>query len=82
MRSPSELRASFPHQTLQYSKEGGDLKGRSPGALTACAEALNQDPEKPLKDGLNPEPLAELRFWRNKAQNLNIYFDNNGGVKT
>jgi dynein heavy chain len=35
---------------------------------------LNQDPEKPLKDGLNPEPLAELRFWRNKAQNLNTIY--------
>ena len=35
---------------------------------------LNQDPEKPLKEGLNPEPSVELRFWKNKAQNLNSIY--------
>lgn len=32
---------------------------------------LKQDPEVLLKDGKNPEPSAELKFWRSKAANLN-----------
>ncbi|CEL96675.1 unnamed protein product [Vitrella brassicaformis CCMP3155] len=32
---------------------------------------LKQDPETPLKQGLNPEPIVEIRFWRAKAANLN-----------
>jgi dynein heavy chain len=33
---------------------------------------LKQDPEMLLKDGRsNPEPSAELQFWKNKAANLN-----------
>ena len=35
---------------------------------------LSQDPEKPLKDGENPEPLTELRFWTSKTQNLNAIY--------
>jgi dynein heavy chain len=32
---------------------------------------LKQDPEMLLKEGKNPEPMAELNFWKNKAANLN-----------
>jgi len=32
---------------------------------------LKQDPEMLLKKGRNPEPNAELQFWKNKAANLN-----------
>ena len=32
---------------------------------------LKQDPEELLKDGQHPEPSAELKFWRQKAANLN-----------
>lgn len=32
---------------------------------------LKQDPELMLKEGQNPEPSAELKFWRSKAANLN-----------
>jgi dynein heavy chain len=32
---------------------------------------LKQDPENQLKDGKNPQPMAELNFWKNKAANLN-----------
>eukprot|EP00931_Biecheleriopsis_adriatica_P036383 TRINITY_DN2095_c0_g1_i5.p1 TRINITY_DN2095_c0_g1~~TRINITY_DN2095_c0_g1_i5.p1 ORF type:complete len:4649 (-),score=1173.32 TRINITY_DN2095_c0_g1_i5:61-14007(-) len=32
---------------------------------------LKQDPEVLLKEGQNPEPSAELKFWRSKAANLN-----------
>jgi dynein heavy chain len=35
---------------------------------------LSQDPEKPLKDGENPEPLTELRFWTSKTANLNAIY--------
>jgi dynein heavy chain len=35
---------------------------------------LSQDPEKPLKDGRNPEPLSELRFWNQKTENLNAIY--------
>lgn len=32
---------------------------------------LKQDPETVLKSGQDPNPLVELDFWRNKAENLN-----------
>eukprot|EP01022_Parablepharisma_sp_SALTPOND_P010884 TRINITY_DN144_c0_g3_i1.p1 TRINITY_DN144_c0_g3~~TRINITY_DN144_c0_g3_i1.p1 ORF type:complete len:4665 (-),score=723.90 TRINITY_DN144_c0_g3_i1:29991-43985(-) len=32
---------------------------------------LNQDPESLLKQGQDPNPLKELEFWRNRADNLN-----------
>jgi dynein heavy chain len=32
---------------------------------------LTQDPEALLKDGRHPEPLVEIDFWKNKAENLN-----------
>jgi len=32
---------------------------------------LKQDPEELLKEGKNPEPNEEIKFWRNKAANLN-----------
>ena len=32
---------------------------------------LKQDPENSLKDGKHPEPMTELDFWQNKAENLN-----------
>lgn len=32
---------------------------------------LKQDPEMLLREGRNPEPIAELQFWRSKAANLN-----------
>ncbi|CAK0818712.1 unnamed protein product [Prorocentrum cordatum] len=32
---------------------------------------LKQDPEMLLKEGRDPEPSAELLFWKNKAANLN-----------
>lgn len=31
---------------------------------------LKQDPELLLKEGKNPEPSAEMQFWKNKATNL------------
>ncbi len=36
------------------------------------SHVLQQDPEALIKDGNNPDPLAELAFWRNKATNLNV----------
>jgi len=36
---------------------------------------LKQDPETPLKAGLNPDPLVEVEFWKNKASNLNSVHD-------
>ncbi len=32
---------------------------------------LSQDPESLLKQGQDPNPLKELEFWRNRADNLN-----------
>lgn len=32
---------------------------------------LKLDPEQALKNGNNPGPLVELKFWENKAANLN-----------
>lgn len=32
---------------------------------------LKQDPENALKTGADPSPLAEIDFWKNKAENLN-----------
>lgn len=32
---------------------------------------LKQDPESALKQGTDPDPLVELKFWKNKAENLN-----------
>jgi len=39
---------------------------------------LKQDPEMLLKKGKNPEPDAELQFWKNKAANLNSIHDQLG----
>eukprot|EP00831_Metopus_contortus_P043505 TRINITY_DN3492_c0_g1_i3.p1 TRINITY_DN3492_c0_g1~~TRINITY_DN3492_c0_g1_i3.p1 ORF type:complete len:1144 (+),score=216.17 TRINITY_DN3492_c0_g1_i3:126-3557(+) len=33
---------------------------------------LSQDPESLLKSGQDPNPLKELEFWRNRAENLNL----------
>jgi len=35
---------------------------------------LKQDPEGALKSGNNPDPLTEIEFWRNKAENLNSIY--------
>lgn len=35
---------------------------------------LKQDPEGALKAGNNPDPLTELEFWKNKAENLNSIY--------
>lgn len=32
---------------------------------------LKQDPETALKQGQDPNPLVEIEFWKNKAENLN-----------
>ncbi len=32
---------------------------------------LKQDPEGALKAGNDPDPRTEIRFWKNKAENLN-----------
>jgi dynein heavy chain len=32
---------------------------------------LKQEPENVFRDGCNPEPIAEIQFWRNRAANLN-----------
>ena len=36
---------------------------------------LKQDPETALKQGQNPNPLVEIAFWKNKAENLNSIHD-------
>lgn len=36
---------------------------------------LKQDPESALKAGGDPDPLTELDFWKNKADNLNSIYD-------
>ena len=35
---------------------------------------LKQDPESALKAGNDPDPLTELDFWKNKAENLNSIY--------
>lgn len=35
---------------------------------------LKQDPESALKSGNNPDPLTEIEFWKNKAENLNSIY--------
>jgi len=35
---------------------------------------LKQDPEAALKQGQDPDPLAEIEFWDNKADNLNSIY--------
>jgi len=36
---------------------------------------LKQDPEAALKQGYDPDPLAEVDFWKSKAENLNSICD-------
>lgn len=36
---------------------------------------LKQDPESALKGGQDPDPLVEIDFWKNKAENLNSIYD-------
>ena len=36
---------------------------------------LKQDPESALKGDKHPDPLTEIRFWKNKSDNLNAICD-------
>jgi dynein heavy chain len=68
-------------QKEALAETGGDSKDRVhvlEGAVITWTKqirnVLKQDPEKPLKDGVNPEPLVELNFWKNKSHNLNAIY--------
>ena len=36
---------------------------------------LKKDPENALKNNNHPDPLTEVNFWKNKAENLNSICD-------
>ena len=36
---------------------------------------LKQDPESALKNGNHPDPLTELKFWKDKSENLDSICD-------